>query len=134
MAELPNKPTKIPASEVLQYTVEPDGAGGFRLKSNAELSGSIEVDLDAQSGDNIAIADSTTGNKAEVVGNKLQVQDTGAKQVLRPTIDYDTRLMVLSVGDTVQTFTYKKLGSTVATYTVTWTDNTRKVLVSEVWS
>ena len=135
MAELPNKPTKIPANQVGQYVVEEYSPGQFRVKTSG-ISGAVEVDIDAQGGDNIAIADPTTGNKAEVIDNKLQVKDSGviAKMQLKPMVDYDSVLMALSSGDTVETYTYKLSAATVRTLVVTYTDNTRQVWTSLVWS
>jgi hypothetical protein len=51
--------------------------------------------------------------------------------------DYDYVAMVLSSGDTVETYTFKKggaSGTVTGTVVVTYTDNTREILVSALRS
>lgn len=135
---LPPKPTVLEEKEVLQRVVRKKtelGVDAYVLKTDTEISGAMEVDIDAQQGDNIAIADATTGNKAGVVGNKLQVQDSNLinKIALKFGVDYDYFSMALSSGDTVETWTLKLGGSggtTIKTYVFTYTDSTREVPVN----
>lgn len=132
------KPTSLSKEEAIQYAMRETapGSGEFLIKTDAEFSGGIEVELDAEDGDNVAIADATTGNKATVDDNKLNVKDVAvlAKMQLKAGVDYDQIQMALSSGDTVETYSYKLSGSTIKTLTVTYTDNTRRVWTNLVWS
>ena len=143
MSSLVKPPTKVPANQAVQYALhetEP-GSGVYYIKTSP-FSGSTSVEIDSTE-DSITIGDES-GRKAEINGsNELKTHDAIVvnkmdalieKISLKPLVDYDSVNMTLSSGDTVETYVFKLGLTTIATLVVSFTDNTRKVLTSMVWS
>lgn len=75
------------------------------------------------------------GSSPLTFNQKIQSKNISEEiRIKMPRNKYDTMLVALSSGDTVETYTFKLSGATVATLTATFASSTRQTPTSLVWS
>lgn len=92
--------------------------------------GTQAVEIDSQH-DSVAIGDATTGNKATVVGNALQVTVTGGSSTVTipPSTDYQPK--TVTVTTTPQQLTFPLLTQVTAITIVALGENTDAILIAK---
>lgn len=103
--------------------VNPDGS------INTNISGQVQIELDAQDGDNVALADAATGDTMKVRpdGNATVIS---SNTLITDPFDYISAQYPVP---TVEIYTYRLggvAGSIVGVITVTYTDASKQLITS----
>lgn len=118
----------------------------FEIKTSyirSLFSGAAGISYNSTTGEiSISISGLTEDTNPDYSADFVMTYDASAtanKKVKLQNINggyfnYDEVQVALSSGNTVETYTYKLASSTVKTKTLTYSDNTRTFLTSEVWS